>query len=136
MIQIKDNDTGQRKQRSQDTTFSRNKLFSTKKRAMHKALVACLLDVDAMASQAQRRAAFDNAGLDAPLSTLIDKVAMQAYKVTDDDIAAVKASGLSEDQIYELVVCAAVGQATRQYDTALAALAEATAGKGSCEHAS
>jgi hypothetical protein len=136
MIQIKDNDTGQRKQRSQDTTFSRNKLFSTKKRAMHKALVACLLDVDAMASQAQRRAAFDNAGLDAPLSTLIDKVAMQAYKGTDEDIAAVKASGLSEDQIYELVVCAAVGQATRQYDTALAALAEATAGKGSCEHAS
>jgi alkylhydroperoxidase family enzyme len=136
MIQIKDNDTGQRKQRSQDTTFSRNKLFSTKKRAMHKALVACLLDVDAMASQAQRRAAFDNAGLDAPLSTLIDKVAMQAYKVTDEEIAAVKASGLSEDQIYELVVCAAVGQATRQYDTALAALAEATAGKGSCEHAS
>jgi alkylhydroperoxidase family enzyme len=136
MIQIKDNDTGQRKQRSQDTTFSRNKLFSTKKRAMHKALVACLLDVDGMASQAQRRAAFDNAGLDAPLSTLIDKVAMQAYKVTDEEIAAVKASGLSEDQIYELVVCAAVGQATRQYDTALAALAEATAGKGSCEHAS
>jgi hypothetical protein len=48
----------------------------------------------------------------------------------------VKAFGLSENQICELVVCAAVGQATRQYDTALMALAEATAGKGSCEHAS
>jgi AhpD family alkylhydroperoxidase len=32
------------------------------------------------------------------------------------------ASGLSEDQIFEIVVCAAVGQATRQYDAALAAL--------------
>jgi hypothetical protein len=38
------------------------------------------------------------------------------------DIAAARASGLSEDQIFETVVCAAVGQATRQYDTALAAL--------------
>jgi hypothetical protein len=29
---------------------------------------------------------------------------------------------LSEDQIFEIVVCAAVGQAARQHDTALAAL--------------
>jgi hypothetical protein len=36
------------------------------------------------------------------------------------------ASGLSEDQIFEIVVCAAVGQATRQYDTAFAALEAAT----------
>lgn len=136
MIQIQDNDTEQRKQRPQYTTFSRNKMLSTKKRAMHKVLVTRLLEGDRMVSRAQRRAAFDSAGLDAPLSTLIDKVARQAYKVTDEDIAAVKALRLSEDQIYELVVCAAAGQATRQYDTALAALAEATAGKGSCEHAS
>jgi hypothetical protein len=45
---------------------------------------------------------------------------------TEEDIAAVKASGLSEDQIFELVVCAAIGQATRQYDTAFAALDTAT----------
>ena len=31
-----------------------------------------------------------------------------------------------EDQIFELVVCAAIGQATRQYDSALAALDAAT----------
>ena len=63
-----------------------------------------------------------------PLRTLIDKVAKHAYKVTDEDIAGVRASGLSEDQIFEIVVCAAIGQATRQYDTALAAL-EAVTGK-------
>jgi alkylhydroperoxidase family enzyme len=56
------------------------------------------------------------------LSTLIDKVVRHAYKVTDQDFAAVKSSSFSEDQIYELVVCAAIGQATRQYETALAAL--------------
>jgi alkylhydroperoxidase family enzyme len=90
------------------------------------AVVARILEGDGRASHAQRRAAFDNAGLAAPLNTLIDKVAKRAYLVTEEDIAAVKASGLSEDQIFELVVCAAIGQATRQYDTAFAALDTAT----------
>jgi len=89
-------------------------------------LVARIKEGDGRASHAQRRAAFDNAGLAEPLSTLIDKVAKHAYKVTDDDIAAARAAGLSEDQIFEIVVCAAIGQATRQYDTALAALDAAT----------
>ena len=60
------------------------------------------------------------------MNTLIDKVVKQAYRVTDGDIAAAKASGLSEDQIFEIIVCAAIGQAGRQHDTALAALEAAT----------
>jgi hypothetical protein len=91
-----------------------------------KALVARILEGDGRASHAQRRAAFDNAGLAEPLSTLIDKVAKRAYKVSDQDISVARSLGLSEDQIFELVVCAAVGQATRQYDTARAALVDAT----------
>ncbi len=46
---------------------------------------------------------------------------------TDGDIAAVKAAGFSDDQTFELVVCAAVGEATRQYQSGLAALAAAAA---------
>jgi len=46
--------------------------------------------------------------------------------VTDDDIAAVRAAGLTEDQIFEIVVCAAIGQANRQYTSALASVANAT----------
>jgi hypothetical protein len=87
-----------------------------------KALVARILEGGGRASHAQRRAAFDNAGLAEPLTTLIDKDAKRAYKVTDEDIATANASALSEDQIFELVVCAAVGQATGQCDAALAAL--------------
>jgi hypothetical protein len=100
-----------------------------------KAVVARILEGDGRASHAQRRAAFDNARLAAPLNTLIDKVAKCAYTVTDEDIAAAKASGLSEDQIFEIVICAAIGQATRQYDAALAAL-EAVTEKERSEHAS
>ncbi len=46
--------------------------------------------------------------------------------VTDADIGTLRKAGLSEDQIYEIVVCAAIGQGTRQYQNALAALIAAT----------
>jgi hypothetical protein len=100
-----------------------------KKRAAHEAVVVRVRDGDGTASRASRRAAFDNAELDEPLRTLVGKVARQPTRVTDEDIDAAKASGLTEDQIFEVVVCAAVGQATRQYQAALAALAEATTGQ-------
>jgi alkylhydroperoxidase family enzyme len=89
-------------------------------------LIMRILEGDGQASHAQRRAAFDNKGLADPLKTLIDKVAKHAHRVTDEDIIAARASGLSEDQIFEMVVCAAIGQAGRLYDTALAALEAAT----------
>ena len=72
-----------------------------------------------------RRAAYDNAGVPDAARPLIEKVAKNAWRVTDDDVAAAKDGGLSEDEIFELVVCAAYGQATRQLDAALAALAAA-----------
>jgi alkylhydroperoxidase family enzyme len=100
-------------------------MHDDRKRTVHAAMVTRILEGEGHASHAQRRAAFTNAGLTAPLRALVDKVAMQPARITDDDIAAVNASGLSEDQIFELVVCAAVGQATRQYETALDALAAA-----------
>ena len=92
-------------------------------------LVNRVLDRDAQAPRELRRAAFDNAGLDEPVRTLIDKVARRSYRVTDEDAAAARSAGLSEDQIFEIMVCGAVGAADRQYESALAALAEATGGR-------
>jgi alkylhydroperoxidase family enzyme len=93
---------------------------------VRRALITRILDGAGRASSAQRRAAFDNTGLAEPLRTLIDKVVNHAYKIIDADVAAARKAGLSEDEIFELVVCAAVGQAARQYDAAMAALAAAT----------
>jgi hypothetical protein len=98
---------------------------------LHRALVTRVLDSDAEAPPELRRAAFDNAGLDEPIRTLIEKVAHRAYAVTDEDVAAVRAAGFSEDQIFEIVVCAAIGQADRQYNNARAALAGTTGERGS-----
>ena len=86
-----------------------------------KALVTRILEGDGTASRAQRRSAFDRTRCAEPLNTLIDKVTKQAYRVTDDDIAAAKASGLTEDEIFEIVVCAAIGQAARQLAAASSA---------------
>jgi hypothetical protein len=92
---------------------------------LYRELVARVRDGEAHAPRALRHAAFDNTGLDGPTRTLVEKVARRSYAVTDEDVAAVRAD-LSEDQIFELVVCAAVGAADRQYRAALAALGEAT----------
>jgi alkylhydroperoxidase family enzyme len=97
-----------------------------KKRAAHAALVDRILNGDGRASEDQRARAFRNVGLSPPLDALIDAVATRPTQVTEADFAASKAAGYSEDQLFELVVCAAVGQSTRLYEAGLAALAEAT----------
>jgi alkylhydroperoxidase family enzyme len=95
-------------------------------RQPRKALVTRILEGSGKASASERRAAFNDSGLAQPLGALVDKVARDAYKVTDEDINTARASGFSEDQVFEIVVCAAIGQATRQYEAALAALEAAT----------
>jgi hypothetical protein len=91
----------------------------------HRELVERVLEGDGRAATALRRAVFDDAVAGEPLRTLTGKVARQPARITDEDVAAVVASGVSEDEVFELVVCAAVGAATRQHESALAALAEA-----------
>jgi hypothetical protein len=100
-----------------------------KKRAAHQALVDRVLNGKGKASQGQRAQAFSDAGVPAPLQALVSKVATRPAQVTDGDFAAAKAAGFSEDQLFELVIAAAVGQSARLYEAGLAALAEA-AGTG------
>jgi hypothetical protein len=93
-------------------------------------LLARILEGPGNSPTSQRRAAFDNASstMTEALRTLIDKVASGAHAVTDADVAGALATGLSEDEVFELLVCAAVGEANRQYDAARAALEAALAG--------
>ena len=98
-----------------------------KNRAAFLALVDGVLNGEGQTSHEQRAAAFGNAELPGPVGALIGKVAAASTQVTDADFASAKASGYSEDQLFELVIAAAVGQSARMYDAGLAALAEATA---------
>ncbi|HEX4169111.1 MAG TPA: hypothetical protein VHZ55_26915 [Bryobacteraceae bacterium] len=94
-----------------------------------KVLTSRILEGAGKASSSMRRAAFNNSGLAEPLGALADKAAKHAYTVADEDIDAARVSGLSEDEIFEIVVCAAIGQATRQCEAALSALESATGKK-------
>jgi hypothetical protein len=98
-----------------------------RKRAAYRALQDRILTGEGRASPQQRARAFSNAGLSEPLDGLLGKVAARPTLVTDADFAAARAAGFSEDELFELVICAAVGQSVRQYDAGLAALAEAVA---------
>ena len=83
-----------------------------------------IYDGPAESTPAVRRAAGDGTGVPADLSVLVDKIHRHAYKVTDEDLAGLRAT-YSDDQLFEIVVCAAVGASRRRLLAGLAAL-EAT----------
>jgi alkylhydroperoxidase family enzyme len=56
------------------------------------------------------------------LRPYIEKVAKNAYKVTDDDVEALRAAGYSDDAIFELTLAAALGAARMRLDAGLAAM--------------
>ncbi len=95
------------------------------------ALIARILDGEGRLSPAVRRSAFgdDRKTVPAHLQGLVEKVARNVWKVVDEDLAGPKSAGVTEDELFELTVCAAVGQASRQYESALAAL-ERAVGEG------
>src|SRR5581483_8039416 len=88
----------------------------------HASLVARILDGEGWAPRSQPKAAYDNAGLKEPLDAFVDKIATHCSDITDGDFNGLRAAGLTEDQVFEIAVCSAVGQAARQYQRALRAL--------------
>jgi len=104
-------------------------LAEDKKRADYRALQDRIVNGEGRTSPEQRAHAFSNVGLSGPLDGLLGKVATKPAQVTDADFAAARAAGFSEDELFELVICAAVGQSARLYDAGLAALADAVAGE-------
>ncbi|GAB2846048.1 carboxymuconolactone decarboxylase family protein [Lentzea nigeriaca] len=71
-----------------------------------------------------RRAAASGDPSDAPWATYAAKVRNSSYQITDTDVADLKSLGLSEDEIFEITVAAAVGGGLRSLYAGLRALAE------------
>jgi alkylhydroperoxidase family enzyme len=99
---------------------------SIDKQALVKALEQRVLTGPGTASTALRAKAFADSDVPEPLASLVEKVAKGSSQVTDADFAAALAAGFTEDQLFELVICAAVGESNRMYRAGLAALAKAT----------
>jgi alkylhydroperoxidase family enzyme len=71
-----------------------------------------------------RQAAAAGSGLPADLQPLVDKIHRHAYRVTDDDIARLQAK-YGDDQLFEIVVGAALGASRNRLLAGLDALDEA-----------
>ena len=54
--------------------------------------------------------------------TYLDNVRVASYRIVDDDVAALKRAGLSEDAILELTLAAAFGESARRLDRAAAVM--------------
>jgi alkylhydroperoxidase family enzyme len=96
-------------------------------RAAHQSLVDRVVRGPGRTTPHQRQAAFANADVDPGLQPLIGKVAATPTQITDADFDHARAAGFTDDQLFEVVIAAAVGQSTRMYESALAALDEAAA---------
>ncbi|MEM7153070.1 MAG: hypothetical protein AAF799_09510 [Myxococcota bacterium] len=101
-------------------------------------LVDTALGADGDSSPALRRAVADRSAAftgaprdpgDIPdeLTTLVDKVARNAYKVVDEDYDRLRDAGYSEDALYEFTVAAAVGASLGQFERGLEAMKRARA---------
>ncbi len=56
------------------------------------------------------------------LRPYVEKVARNAYKVTDEDVEALRTAGYSDDAIFELTLAAALGAARMRLDAGLDAM--------------
>ena len=66
--------------------------------------------------------AIDETRLPQEISNYVDKIALHAYKVTDDDITALIDAGHTEDAIFELTLSAALGAGMTRLKSGMAAL--------------
>ena len=71
-----------------------------------------------------RLAAAEGTGVPADLQTLVDKIHRHAYKVTDADLSGAQAK-YGDDQMFEIVVSAALGASRQRLLAGLDALDKA-----------
>jgi hypothetical protein len=64
----------------------------------------------------------DAKGIPATLKPYLEKVFEHAYRVDDEDVAALKRAGVSEDEIFEATAAAALAAALLRLDAGMNAL--------------
>lgn len=93
---------------------------------MHAELLAALdrsvLDHDAVTTPARRQAAAAGQLDDSPLGRYLAKVRDAAWRITTEELDALRAAGVSDDELFELTVAAALGKSRAQLSAALSAV--------------
>jgi hypothetical protein len=92
--------------------------------SLWRAMEESILRAEAHTRPEERQAARAGQSADPELAALIDKIRRYAYKVTDEDLASLRARR-SQDELFELVIAAAFGAAHERVQAALRAVEEA-----------
>jgi hypothetical protein len=64
----------------------------------------------------------DEAAVPGDLRAFVDRVATRAWNIVDDDVAALRRAGRTEDEIFEVLAAAALGAGAGRLERGLAAL--------------
>lgn len=81
-----------------------------------------VLHSDGASDRATRSAAADGGELPERLHAYLAAVRDESYRITDGQLAALKAGGVSEEEIFEVTVAAALGASLRRLDAGLRAI--------------
>ncbi len=96
--------------------------MSTRYAALVAAVRAAVFESAGAADPAVREAAGAGGELPEPWPSYVAKVREASYRITDDDIAALRAAGCIEEQIFEVTVAAATGAALHRLEAGLRAM--------------
>jgi len=91
-------------------------------RARTEGLTRAILDGDGGTTLKSRREAFDGTPADPLIGRYVDLVRRHAYRITDGDVAALRAAGHGDDAIFELTAAAALGAGMERLRAGLALL--------------
>ena len=92
--------------------------------AARDAVLRSVLDGPGETDPSLRYAAAEGVGAPDDLRALVEKIHQHAYRVTDEEIAALQGK-YGEDQLFEIIVSAAVGASRQRLMAGLRALEEA-----------
>jgi hypothetical protein len=92
--------------------------------AARDAVLHTVLDGPGQTDPSLRYAMAEGVGVPEDLRTLVEKIHRHPYKVTDEEIQALQAK-YGDDQLFELIVSAAVGASRQRLMAGLKALEEA-----------
>jgi alkylhydroperoxidase family enzyme len=87
-----------------------------------KEMTTSVLGENGRAPLALRVAALRGESVPAEIEPYVAKIRDASYRITDDDFAALTRAGLSEDEIFDITVAAAIGSAADSVEPALAIL--------------
>ncbi len=95
--------------------------------ALRKALRDAAVEAKGALTRREREAILEGATPEGPLGAYVEAVREHAYAITDAQVAALSASGASDDAIFEATVSAALGAGLARFERARAAMEAADA---------